>query len=260
MGNAFIVKPLPIGTVTAEGSAAGTLPGYLDNDHIGVVHRGTSTSAAWVQCDLGAAQGIDTAAFLSANALGAQTLQVRADDDSTVSTGPTYDSTALAFAAGSALPGSGRQNSLWAHTSVITERYWRFDIASLGGTAFDAGRLVMGRRIDLARQFAFGAAWGVKDLGRFDLSPNGVIALRKSRKLSTIGLSFPMTHRDEAEDKIVPLFESIGNTAPILLVTNGEADAQRSRRMFFGYLVGDLSAVWNTADGWEWRANLVSIL
>lgn len=260
MGNAFIVKPLPLGTVTAEGSAAGTLPSYLGNDYLGVIHKGTSTSAAWAQCDLGAAVDVDTAAFLSSNAVGAQTLQIRADDDSTVTTGPIYDSGAAAFAAGSAVPPSGRQNSLWAHTSVITQRYWRFDIASLGGTVFEAGRLVMGKRIDLERQFAFGAAWGVKDLGRFDLSPNGVIALRRSRKLRTVGLSFPMTHRDEAEEKILPLFDGVGNTSPILLVTNGDADAQRSRRMFFGYLIGDLSAAWNTPDGWEWRANMVSLI
>lgn len=260
MGNAFIVKPLPLGTVTAEGSAAGTLPGYLDNDWLGVIHKGTNTSAGWMQCDLGAAQAVDFAAFLSASPTGAQTLQVRAKADSNVTTSPAYNSGAFGFAAGSAMPPSGRQNSFWSNASAVTQRYWRFDVASLGGAAFEAGRLVIGRRIDLERQFAFGAAFGVKDLGRFDLSPNGVVALRKSRRPRTVGLSFPMTHRDEAEEKILPLFEGIGNTSPVLLVTNGDADAQRSRRMFFGYLVGDLSAAWNTPDGWEWRANMVSLI
>lgn len=260
MANAILVKPLPLGTVTAEGSGLSTLPGYLGNDHMGVVHRGTSTTAAVVQCDLGAARTIDFAAFLSSNATGAQTLRVRADDDSDLVAESAYDSGVIVFRAGATLPTSGRSNSWWEHASGVTQRYWRFDIAALGGTPFDAGRLVLGRKIQLARNFSFGAGRGVKDTGSASFSAQGNLLRRYGRRLRTLSLSYAATAKAEIETLVLPLLEGVGNTDPVFVCIDPAADAERQNRMYFGLLQGDLQAIHRVADGFEWRCDMTSLI
>ncbi|API58275.1 hypothetical protein BSL82_02280 [Tardibacter chloracetimidivorans] len=262
MGNAIIVRPLSLGTVTAEGSATGTSPSYLDNDHIGVVHRGTGTSTAWVQLDLGAAAALNFGAFLSTNLASGATIRVRgATAAADLTTAPGYDSGVITPAlAGSATPVSGRKHSWWEPAAAETFRYWRFDLASLGGTAFDAGRLVIGRKIQLARNFSYGLVRGVRDTSTADFSANGVPLIRRGRKLRTLSLLFESAYRDEAEEAILPLIELIGATEPVLVVTDPAADAQRQNRMYFGRIAGDLGVI-NTGPGkWRWQADLVSLI
>lgn len=261
MANAIIVRPLPLGTVTAEGSAAGTLPTYLGNDYLGVVHRSTATTSAFVQCDLGSAQPVDFAAFLSSNAIGAQTLQVRGDSDSATTTSPVYDSGAgLPFQAGSALPTSGRSNSWWDIAAAQTLRYWRFDIGALGGVAFDAGRLVVGKKIQLGRNFSYGLARGAQGLGSAEFTKDGALLRRYGRVLRTLDIAWESATQDEAETQLLPLIERVANTDPILIVTDPAAHAQRQNRMYFGWLRSELKVPIKAYDVWQWRATLWSVI
>lgn len=258
MSNAIIVEPYDLGTVSAEGSAAGTLPGYLNNDWMGVVHRGTATTTgAAVACDLGVARAVDTVAFLSALPNPATQSII---GGTSAGVGDLYNSGAVTFAAGSVTPVTGRRNSLHLLPSPISARYWTTNFSTLGGTPFEAGRLVMGQRLQLARNFSFGAAFGTRDLGGGDFSAQGVWLPRPGAKQRTLGISFTRVTKQEAEEQLHALLQRIGNSKHLLVVTDPDANAQRQNRMFFGPLTGNLDALWNTADGWEWRANLVSTI
>jgi hypothetical protein len=262
MANAIIIEPLNITSIAAEGSAAGTTPGNLNNDWIGVVHRGTATTTgAGITFDLGASpQALDTLALLSCASVPTA-LNIQA--------GPTFLSTSLynvtgvPFAAGAVSPVSGRVNMLHMIASPVTARHWGMFLGALpGGAPFEAGRLVAGRRIDPAYNFSFGAAFGVRDLGGGDFSRQGVWLPTPGVRQRTIGLSFARTTRAEIEDLIGPLLERIGNGRFILVVSDTAASAQLQRRMFFGRLEGNLEMIWSRPglDGFEWRANLVSVI
>lgn len=261
MSNALIVKPLALGTVTAEGSGAGTLPAYLGNDFVGVVHRGTNGAAGWVQLDLASAQSLDFAAFLSTNLAPGATQRVRAATTAAGLTGvPGYDSGVINPAiAGSSIPTSGRSNSWW-RDAAQSFRYWRFDLASLGGAAFEAGRLVVGQSIQLDRNFSFGAVRGVRDTSKLEWSALGVMLRRRGRKLRTLSISFENAYRDEVEQKILPLLEVAGASEPLLIVLDPDAHAERQNRMYFGPIVGDLGVIQRTASGYRWQAELVSLI
>jgi hypothetical protein len=261
MANAIIIEPLNIPTMTAEGSAAGTVPGNANNDWIGVVHRGTNTSPpAALQADFGAATSADTMALLSCNNAIA-TWSVACGP--TLGSGATYSAGPLTFGAGAVAPVSGRLNALHLLPSVVSARHWSANATTMtGGVAFECGRMVIGRRIDPAYNFSFGAAFGVRDLGGGDFSRQGVWLPTPGVRQRTIGLSFARTTRAEIEDMIGPLLERIGNGRFILVVSDTAASAQLQRRMFFGRLEGNLEMIWTRPglEGFEWRANLVSVI
>jgi hypothetical protein len=262
MGNAIIVRPTIPSAVTAEGSGAGTLPGYLFNDWMGVVHRGTATgNSGRVTVDFGAGglPEIDTVAFLSSNGACTQLSHKAATSQAGLAT-PAYNSGLVPFPAGATVPVTGRQNSLFLIGASQVYRWWEFEISTPGATPFDAGRLVLGKRYQPARNFSFGAAFGVIDRGGGDFNTQGVWLPKSGVMHRTIGLSFGATTRQEAETILQPLLETIGNSVHVLVVTDPDADALRQRRMYFGPLVGNLETLWRVADGYEWRANLVSTI
>jgi hypothetical protein len=156
--------------------------------------------------------------------------------------------------------GSGA--SLWsapADGRPAAVRYIQLVFGNLGGAAVQLARAAVGKRIQLARNFSFGGAFGVRDLGSLDFSPRGVLLRRRGVKLRTVGISFDNAFRDEVEGAIQPLIEAAGMTELVGLVTDPEPHAQRERRSYFGPLIGDTGTVQRTAVGWQWKCNLVSI-
>lgn len=259
MGNALIVEPYDLGTVTAEGSAAGTSPGNLNNDWMGVVHRGTATTTgAAIAADLSGAAAVDVVALLSAGASVSTVSNIAGG--TAPGAGDVYNSGALTFPAGAIVPTSGRQNFLHLLPSASTARYWTVNMGTLSGAPFEAGRWVLGTRYQPQRNFSFGAAFGVTDRGGGDFSQQGVWLPKSGAIQRTIGLSFVSTTKAEAEQLLQPLLERIGNRKHVLLVTNPDADSQRQRRMYFGPFVGNLETLWRVPDGFEWRATMVSTI
>jgi hypothetical protein len=257
MGNAIIVEPYDIPIVSAEGSAAGTSPGNLNNDWMGVVHRGTATTTGSIIFgDLGVARPVDTVALLSASTAVSNIATVAAGTSN--GSFDILNTGAQAFPAGSAVPTSGRQNSLTLLGSATTARWWTVQMGTLAGAPFEAGRWVIGEKYQPARNFSFGAAFGVIDRGGGDFSQQGVWLPKSGAKQRTLGVSFSATTRQEAETILGPLLERVGNSKHVLLVTDPDANAQRQRRMYFGPFIGNLEMLWRVADGWEWRANMVS--
>lgn len=266
MSNAIGFKPLAIAAATASATAAGFDPAYVGNDYMGVQWKSpTGAASRSLVIDLGGDTAFDTIALFGLT--GAQpgwTLQVEAATAAQGSgfPGGSWVGTAAGLLAGTAMPTSGRGKSLWLAPSASpppASRYIRLTFAALSNAAVAVSRVAIGKQFQFARNFEFGAAFGVRDLGSFEFSARGVPLRRRAEKLRSVGISFGNVYRDEVEAIVHPLLEQVGNTEPIVLVTDPDAHAQRQNRMWFGPLVGDLGTVWPRASGFEWRANLVGL-
>ena len=256
MGNAIIVEPINLPAFTTGSTpAAGTARDYLNNDWIGTVYRGTSVGTENFAVDFGSARTVDTIAFLSA---ASQLLTQRTQAGTSFNNGSVFDTGVATFAAGSVVPTSGRLHSLLVRAPASAQ-FWSFAF-TIASQPFEAGRLVMGNRIELARNFSFGAAFGARDGGGGTFSPNGVWLPTPGRILRTVGLTWSFATKQEAEEQIQPLLERIGNGKHILLVTDPDTNVLRQRRMYFGPVQGNLETVWRTAGAFELRCNLISTI
>jgi len=266
VSNAIILAPLPFTGVTASSTASGYDPNYVGNDHMGVVWKSAAGAASRsIVIDLGADTAFDTIALFGLT--GAQsgwTLLVEAATAAQGSSFPggSWVGSAATLLAGTMMPTSGRGKALWLAPAVSpppASRYIRLTFGSLSNAAVTVARVAIGQRIKLARNFQFGAAFGVRDLGTVDFSARGVLLRRRGAKLRTLGLTFPRVYRDEVEATVQPLIEAIGNTDCIALVTDPDVNAARQNRMYFGPLVGDLGSIWAKPGGFEWRANMIGM-
>lgn len=261
MANAWIIAPRAIVAANASSIAAGTLPTYVGNDHMGVVWA--SNGGTNFIIDLGADVAVDTISLLGLT--GAQPGWQWRLAASTAAQGSSFAATVYAggwetLIAGAAMPVNGRGRSLWqAPGALVVARHWRVEFQGLSGANVTIARAVLGQRIQLARNFRFGGAFGVRDLGSAEFSRRAVLLRTRGAKMRSVGLSFGHVHRDEVEAVVHPLIERLGATESVLLVTDPAADAQRQNRMYFGPMVGDLGTVWARANGFEWSANVIDL-
>lgn len=268
MSNVLIVKPSDIASVSASSSAAGTDPAYVGNDYMGVVWRSAAGNTAYLTVDAGENIEADTALLFGCDgATSAMTLQLLASTSAQgAGFGPAgWTGAPLPFLAGSEMPVSGRGVALWQAPEAggpPASRYWRFAIGGLAGGRATVARVVLGKRIRLTRNFAFGSSFGVRDLGSVNFSRLGVMLRKRGAKLRTLGLSFQSIHRDECEAAVLPLIEEIGNTECVAIVTDPAEHAMRQRRAYYGPFFGDYSngLVWRKADQFQAQANVVSLI
>lgn len=249
MANAWILKPLPIASVSASSAASGYPASNVANDYMGVVWRSaTGAASRTLTVNFPSSVQFDTAMLLGCTgATSGWTLAVDAGGGTN------------AFLAGSAMPVSGRGRALWSLPSPVTAASATFTFGGLSSLAASCARVVIGKRIELARNFAFGAAFGVRELGGFDFSQRGVPYWRRGAKRRAIGVSFPHAYRDEIEAAIHPLLEELGGEGPVGLIIDPAAHAQRQNRMWFGPMTGDLGTIWTKANGFEWRCNIADL-
>lgn len=263
MSNAWAMLPVPVSTITTNGNAAGFDPSSMANDHMGVVWKSVGGAASVsIVIDCGVPQKVDTALFLGCTAASlGWTLLVQSADNSTFTLNATVHASGIPFLAGANFPTHGRGVGYWTNATVpAARRYWRFVISGLANAQVTIARIAIGQRVTLARNFAYGAASGVKDLGRVDWARNGVRVRTRGAKLRTLALAFPNAYRDEIEAKVLPLVEMAAGQEPIAICTEPDANAMRQRRCYFGHLTGDLGAIQRTAIGWEWRAALIDLV
>lgn len=265
MANAWILAPLTPSAVTTAGTLQLGQGAYAFNDFAGVVVQlacDAATNQAYVQLDLGADMAIDTLMVFGVGLIPpAATLSVMyATAAQGAFSGTFTTDTSGSVYAGTAAMASGAGVSLWSVSNPVTARYVRIAyIGTVGGQAVRLARIVLGKRIAPQRNFAMGAAHGVRDLGSLDFSARGVLLRRRAKKLRTIGLTFSNFTKDEVEQLTKPLLEQIGNTEMVAVITDPAPHAQRQNRSYFGALVGDLANTQRNAAGWEVKANLVSL-
>lgn len=266
MSNAIIVEPLDMPAVTASATAPGHDPAYVGNIYMGVVWKspeGAATRSLVV--DLGADVAFDTIALFGLTGATPDwtlTVEAAAAAQGSGFPGGSWTGAPVPLLAGEAMPTSGRGKALWLAPEVSpppASRYIRLTFGDLSDAAVTVARVVVGARIQFHRNFQFGAAFGVRDLGSFEFSARGVPLPREAEKLRSMGISFPHVHRDEVEAIVHPLLERIGNTKVVCVVTDPDPHEQRQNRMYFGPLVGDLGSVWARADGFEARVNIVGL-
>lgn len=267
MANAEFLQPLllPAITVSALGTGAGFAVDNVGNDYTGVIWRSAGgVTTGYLQLDFGV--NVDINRLMLFGLSGFPTNATVKIYSSTLAQGATYNgwvSSALPLYAGTNRLPNGRGVSYVALTETggpPPSRYWRIEFGNLANAVLDIGRLVVGKAYVPQRNFAFGAAFGIRDFSKVDFSARGaLLRTRRPRKLRTVGISLPMTYKDEMETVVQPMLESVGLDGPIALITDPDAHAMRERRCYFGLLQGELGSVMRNAKAWEWRADMVSL-
>lgn len=263
MPNAILLRPLPAG-VTASATAAGYDAAHVLADPAGVVwNSGTGAATRTLTFDMGADVLIDT--IVLTGLAGAQSGWTWAISLATAAQGAFggafWAGSAETLLAGTAMPTSGMGRALWQAPAgaPAAARYLRITFAGLGTAAVQVSRAAIGAKIQLDRNFQYGAAQGVRPLGTADFSSRGALLRRHGPRLRGLGLSFAAVKRDEVEERVNPLFELVGNAHPIAIVTDPAAHAQRQNRIYFGVLTGNLGTINRRPGGWQADFNLVDL-
>ncbi|GER00938.1 hypothetical protein JCM17845_15610 [Iodidimonas gelatinilytica] len=258
MAHAFLVEPYPITAAFADGSAAGTEPLAIDDDMIGVVHRGVTAPLGWIEVDLGEVRPVDFASFLGTEGQAVSQRVRGASSRAGLTVSPGFDSGLVNFSAGGA-GAFGAVHSWWRATEPQSYRWWRFDFSGLS-QPFAAGRLVIGHSLSFKRNFNFGMAPGIRDLGRASITIFGTLDRRAGARLRTLEIAWSNISHTEVQESLMPFLERMGQTGTVLVVTDPREDQNLGRRMFFGFVDEDIEIPQRHYDRWEWRTRLLSMI
>jgi hypothetical protein len=257
MADGFLLRSLSFTTSDFIAMQAGTSGAYTGNDFMGMVARTDAAGVSWqVRFDLGAALPVDTIAALNSLFADGAAWYVTAGNDPSFA---TYGYQQF-YTAGAELPNSAGRRHLLHMGPTQSYRYWLITIESAPGLRVEVARVLFGVRSAYGRNFSFGAQRGAEDLGEIDHSSRGATLRRRGRKLRTLGLGWQMLSQAEAEGFTLPLLEEAGNTDFVLACLNPDPDPQRSRRIYYGNLTGDLSLTWRNHNMWEKRLQMQSVI
>lgn len=264
MGNAVLLEPAAVERVTSSSTADGYRAAFVARDEPGLAWRSTPGAASqWLVLDLGADVPLDMVVLTGLR--GALASWNWSIDLATAAqgafTGAYWSGASATLLAGSAMPTSGLGKALWLapDDAPAAARYLRLTFSGLGLLPVEVSRVVAGARIQLARNFRFGAGFGVRPLGKVDFTRRGVFARQRGVKLRAVGISFGHIYRDEVEERVQPLLERNGNDETLVIVTDPDAHAQRQQRIFFGFLTGDLGTILARPGGYSCDFNLVAL-
>jgi hypothetical protein len=265
MANAWILPPLAMSGITVSSAAIGA-GAYMANDFAGVVWRSAAGDVATVIVDLGADRPVDTLMLFGVDgtSIGTAMLEVlvaTAAQGSNFTAGSYWSTGPQPLLVGDRLTsGAGVAIVAWSAGPPAAARYLLLRVAGMTAAgSVQISRIVAGKRIQLARNFGYGANFGVRDLGNLDFTRRGILQRARGKKLRTVALTFSNIYRDEVEASTLPLLERLGNTELIAVVTDPDIHDQRQRRSYFGPLVGDLGHVQRKAAFFEAKINVVSI-
>lgn len=263
MAHALLLEPLAMESITASNTASGYSAANIGNDYMGLVWKSDTGSATRdIVIDLGEDKPVDTIALHGlAGALGSWQLSVDLATAAQGAFGGAFTAgPAVDLLAGSAMPQSGLGRALYQFASPpALSRYVRLNFSALGTAAVQVARAVVCKKLQLERNYGYGAARGVRPLGKVDFSVRGVLLRRKGKKLRGLGISYASVKRDEVEEAVQPLLERVGNDELLGIVIDPDADAQRQNRMYLGFLTGDLGTIHARPGGFRADFNLVAI-
>lgn len=264
MANALILEPLVPASVLASSTASGRRAANVARDEFGLVWRSDAGAASqWLLFDLGGDTALDTISLhglFGAQADWLWTVDLASDAQGPF-TGAFWAGSAEPLLAGTAMPVSGMGKALWQAPpgAPAVARYVRLTFSGLSGAAVEVSVAVLAAKIQLGRNFRFGAAFGVRPLGTVDWSARGVMLRRRGPKLRGVGISFFNIYRDEAEELVQPMLERVGNDVAIAVVVDPAPHPQRMNRMAFGTLSGNLGTIWQRPNGLQMDINLVAL-
>lgn len=261
MANGFLLRSLPFDAAALTSLQAGAPAENVQNDFMGMVARAASPGIAiGIRADLGAnPPPIDT--FAALGLIGA------ADTTGAILQGgsdPTFASWSVEVtmtpAATERATAAGRHHGLHLFATPQTWRYWYLRITTSVSLQLEIARLLLGTRVQPGRNFSFGVARGVRDLGEVSFSSRGAVLRRSGRRLRTLDLSWDFLTKAEAEGASLPLLESVGGTGFVLACLDPAADPERSRRLYYGPLAGNSAVTWRAADLWQKRLQMQSVI
>lgn len=272
MANALLFRPLQWASISTDTTASGFVAGDLSPwpvPRMGRVwRRSGSGEFEHLYIDLGSVQPFDTIALFgigSGNAPPSTDWTMRVDiSNSPITVGfppEAWIGDTQPLLAGSVLPVSGFGKALWlAPTGApASGRYIRIAIGPVNTAPLQIALVAVGRRFQPARNYSFGAAFGVRDLGELDYSPRGVVLHRRGIKLRGMGLTFRSLRREEVEDQLQRLLEQVGVTDPVVLVSDPTDHAQRQNRMGIGHLTGNLGTIHRVPGAYQCEINFVAV-
>lgn len=273
MSNAFLLRPLQWASITASQTASGFAVANLAPwpvPRMGRVWRKNASGASAVlTIDLGSDQAVDTICLFgigsgnnppSSGFNWIVDLATEAQGGS-FGAGLFYRAPTESLLAGSVLPVSGFGKALWTAlpAAPAAARYIRLNFSGLADAPLQIALVAVGKRFQPARNYSFGAAFGVRDLGAIDYSPRGAVLRRPGAKLRGMGLTFASLRREEVEDTLQRLFERVGNTDPVVLVSDADAHAQRQNRMGIGHLTGNIGSIHRIPGAFQAEVNFVAV-
>lgn len=276
MANALLLAPLPIATITADSSLnASFAPEYLMNEYMGVRWASANLANSWLQVDLGTSPAVDTISFLATSQLGtAETVRIRAAATAanTTTSARLIDITqpiAGLYDFARVSPNNSYPNDSTFNLNLnslhliplTTARFWRFDFATPTFIRFAAGRLVMGRRINLARNFTYGGLGrGVRDMASVEYTRGGGVLTTPGVKLRTLDMQWQSLSLAETESAILPLIEAAGGSGRLMICVDPDVNLYRSTRIYYGTLQAEQSVAIRAYDAYVWRAQLTSVV
>lgn len=236
----FLVRPLPLGTVTTGNERSEKPAIHLGEvDAIGMTWQSNGNSNLWVRGDFGSAMPVDFVSLIHANAQSGTTIRLRLGDSQAEVDGTAdYDSGALPFIDPAITRTDGLYSSHLELPSLQTKRWWRIDIGSHSGD-FDAATLVMGRKIGTARFYSPDFQFGVRDLGSLEISRWGIPDKQDGLTFRTLKFKLAWITDTEFETLIRPLSEIIGRRNVLFACFDPTATAYRQAKSYLGWLRDD---------------------
>ncbi len=261
MANGFLLRSYGFTATSPTTLEAGTDAAFTANDYMGMVARGaTSGVDVDIRIDLGYAAYVDTIAVLNSNCGSGASAWLIAGSATNNFGAPDF-SYSPGMSAGEGSSSRGFRHPMYLLPTPQTCRYWLIRIAGAGGVKPELARIVIGQRYQWAKNFGFDVSRGARDLGDVSFSPRGAMLRRRGRILRTLGLSWGFVNQSEAEAIALPfLLESVGNYEFLLACLDPVADLERSRRLYFGPLEGNLALTWRAQNIFEKRLQMVSVI
>lgn len=234
-GKPFAVVPLELPAIVT-GNAAATNPVTNLNvfDLINATWKSIGNTNLYVRIDFGANAVFDVVSLLGTNAQSGTTIRIRAgDSQAEVDGAADYDSGVVQLWASSGLGAKTFYHSM-NEIPQQTKRWLRIDIGSHTGD-FEAGVLVVGKKIQPSRFYETAYDRGVDDLGSVDFTRNGTPLKLDGAKLRTLTFQMSWITEAEMETSFRPLDEAVGLTGEVLWVFDPDAGSYRHDRMYYGY-------------------------
>lgn len=266
MSNGLFFRPVSIVATTASSTATGYDADNVGLDRMGLVWRSNTGSATQsIILDLGSDVTFDTITLHGMNApddTWQLTVEIETNAQGGTFSGSQWTDSAQDLIAGATMPVSGKARGLWQAPGGAPSagRYIKLTFSVLASAAIEVARICVGAKIQLTRNYRLGAALAIRSLGKLDFSARGVLLRRQGVKLRGAGIGYDAATQTEVEGAIMPLLENVGNDTPVVLILDPDADAERQRRIYYGFLTGDLGAIYAKVGGlYTTQINLVAI-
>lgn len=230
----FFVRPLAFAISSTGNEETATPADHLaEFDAPGMTWGTDGASTVYVILDFGSAKPFDFVSMISANAISATDIRVRAGATST-GTG-SYDSGTLDFIDPAITREDGLYHSHLEIGSVQTYRYVRIDITSHTGD-FQAASVVIGEKIQSDTFYSPGWEMEPVDLGKIDVTRFGIVEEEEGLIYRRLAFTLAWMTYSEYETVFQPMTEAVGLRELIYCCFDPEDATKRQANSYLGWM------------------------